>query len=388
MEEYGAGGALQASYVFGHDLISQERGDTRSYYHADGLDSTRLLTNTSGQVTDTYTYDAYGNLLGSTGNTVNSYRYTGEQFDQNLGEYYLRARSYNPSTGRFTARDPFAGFLDEPLLLAKYPYVHGNPVNLTDPSGLFPENPLTVILLQGILAALPTVTFTTAITLALVATPIIVGSALVATYALADAYLATDADEDDFNGLPIVFFTDRDLPMHRRHVSFAQTGLGNTKSFYEAYHNGQPLPSSASPLPSVLTYQGFRQAARLNQAIDINRQGDDALIARALGIRPQYINGRTYYNIPPYSYARDEYPFASTEEGGPINWDNDLVSVEVVTKAESDVQGELLRKFYPDPRVGLVPRDPLLGKFGVLTSPVTNFNSGYIRRDGSKYLLS
>jgi fibro-slime domain-containing protein/RHS repeat-associated protein len=386
LEEYSIDGEVQTSYVFGHDLISQKRGETISYYHADALGSIRLITNTSGQVTDSYVYDAYGNILGSTGNTVNSYGYTGEQFDQNLGEYYLRARYYNPSTGRFTARDPFAGLLDEPLSLAKYPYVHGNPVNFTDPSGLFAEDGLTTIILQGILSAMPSISFTTALTLARVATPIFIGAALVATYALADAYLATDADEDDYNGLPIVFFTDGDLPMHRRHINFAQTGFGFTKSFYEAFRNGTTTPNPL-PLPSVLNHLGRRREIPLDQAIKKDRSEiDNFLIARALGIRPDDINGRPYYNIPS-SYARDEYPFATTNEGGPDNWNNNLVSVEAVTKAESDKQGTLLRLFYGDSRVRLVAGDPLLGKFGVLTSPVDNKNSGYIRRDGTKYLL-
>lgn len=397
LEEYGSDGELQTSYVFGHDLISQKRGDTISYYHADALGSIRLITNTSGQVTDSYVYDAYGNILGSTGNTVNSYRYTGEQFDQNLGEYYLRARYYNPSTGRFTARDPFAGLLDEPLSLAKYPYVHGNPVNFTDPSGLFAENGLTTIILQGILSAMPSISFTTALTLARVATPIFIGAALVATYALADAYLVTDADEDDYNGLPIVFFTDGDLPMHRRHINFAQTGFGLTKSYYQAYHNEKPLPSSAYPLPSVLNYQGIDQdRSFLDEAVKKDRnqpttkersERDNALIARALGIYPQYINGRPYYDIPPNSYARDEYPFSTTAEGGPTNWSNNLVSVDVVTASESIRQGQLLKKFYKDPGVALVARDPLLGQFGVLTSPVNNYNSGFIQRNGKKVIL-
>ncbi|MEC4811700.1 MAG: RHS repeat-associated core domain-containing protein [Scytonema sp. PMC 1069.18] len=137
IEEYSPNGTVQAGYVYGLDLISQTRAGVQSNYHVDGLGSTRVLTNASGNVTDTYTYDAYGNLIGSTGNTVNSSLYTGEQYDSNLGEYYLRARYYDPGVGRFTARDPFEGFIIDPLSLAKYPYVHGNPVNMIDPSGLF-----------------------------------------------------------------------------------------------------------------------------------------------------------------------------------------------------------------------------------------------------------
>ncbi|MGF1674220.1 MAG: RHS repeat-associated core domain-containing protein [Rivularia sp. (in: cyanobacteria)] len=137
IEEYSPNGDVLAYYTYGNDLISQVRVGQQSFYHVDGLGSTRALTDSSGNVSDTYTYDAYGELIASTGDTENNYLYTGEQYDSNLGEYYLRARYYDPSVGRFTASDPFEGVFTEPLSLAKYPYVHGNPVNATDPTGLF-----------------------------------------------------------------------------------------------------------------------------------------------------------------------------------------------------------------------------------------------------------
>lgn len=65
------------------------------------------VTNAAGAVTDTYDYDAFGNLLNSTGSTPNVYKYRGEQYDADLGLYYLRARYYNPQTGRFMSRDPY-----------------------------------------------------------------------------------------------------------------------------------------------------------------------------------------------------------------------------------------------------------------------------------------
>jgi RHS repeat-associated protein len=61
----------------------------------------RQLTNSSGAITDTYDYDAFGNLLNKTGTTPNNYLYRSEQFDPDLGLYYLRARYINPLTGRF-----------------------------------------------------------------------------------------------------------------------------------------------------------------------------------------------------------------------------------------------------------------------------------------------
>jgi hypothetical protein len=54
---------------------------TPSFYGYDGGGSVRQLTNLAGTVTDTYDYDAFGNLLNSTGTTPNNYLYRGEQYD-------------------------------------------------------------------------------------------------------------------------------------------------------------------------------------------------------------------------------------------------------------------------------------------------------------------
>jgi RHS repeat-associated protein len=86
-------------------------------------------------VTDTYNYDSFGNQLNSTGTTPNNYLYRGEQYDPDLGLYYLRARYYNPSTGRFMSRDPYDGNKILPISLHKYLYASSNPVNRADPRG-------------------------------------------------------------------------------------------------------------------------------------------------------------------------------------------------------------------------------------------------------------
>ncbi|NEQ42484.1 MAG: tandem-95 repeat protein [Leptolyngbya sp. SIOISBB] len=128
---------LAVSYVYGHDLISQTRTEDTSYYQVDGLGSTRVLTDESGTISDNYDYDAFGNLIESSGVTENSYQYAGEQFDENLDNYYLRQRFYDQGVGRLTTRDTYEGRLEEPLTLHKYLYTHANPINATDPSGLF-----------------------------------------------------------------------------------------------------------------------------------------------------------------------------------------------------------------------------------------------------------
>ena len=155
LEERDADGVVQVRYAYGHDLISQTRDpqggpQPTSFYHYDGQLSTRQLTDgtlaspTYGQVTDSYTYDAFGNQLYATGSTANAYRYTGEQLDANTGFYYLRARYYDQATGRFASRDPFCGVPSDPRSLHTYTYAHADPINGRDPTGLFTLIEVTV----------------------------------------------------------------------------------------------------------------------------------------------------------------------------------------------------------------------------------------------------
>jgi RHS repeat-associated protein len=94
-----------------------------------------LLEDAVGATTDAYDYDAFGILIYRSGTTPNDYLYRGEQFDANLGFYYLRARYLNPSSGRFFTMDSFEGGQYDPLSLHKYTYVNGDPANRLDPTG-------------------------------------------------------------------------------------------------------------------------------------------------------------------------------------------------------------------------------------------------------------
>jgi len=94
-----------------------------------------MLTNAAGLVTDDYSYEAFGNMLGSTGLTHNPFLFTGEQFDEETEFVYLRARYMNPAVGRFWSMDTHPGFDRIPLSLNKFLYAHGNPVMGMDPGG-------------------------------------------------------------------------------------------------------------------------------------------------------------------------------------------------------------------------------------------------------------
>ena len=149
IEEY-TNGIVNVSYTHGLDLISQQRSNKSFFYHTDGIGSTRLLTNDSEAVVNSYVYDAYGKAISQMEGVRNSYKFTGEQFDENANLYYLRARYMNFKIGRFISRDPFLGLQERPLSLNKYLYAEGNPVNAIDPSG---QMAIEYIVLLGGLAA-------------------------------------------------------------------------------------------------------------------------------------------------------------------------------------------------------------------------------------------
>ncbi len=129
-----AGNVVQ--YTYGLEVINQTRaGSGARFYHFDGHHSTRQLTDETGAVTDTYDYDAFGVQLFGTGTTPNDFRYTGQQFDPNIGFYYMRARYYAQAMGRFITTDPFDGVDFDPPSLHRYLYASADPVNRWDPSG-------------------------------------------------------------------------------------------------------------------------------------------------------------------------------------------------------------------------------------------------------------
>jgi RHS repeat-associated protein len=136
LEEYDALGNLQNAYVYGNDLVSQSDNNETLFYHVDGLGSTRVLTDESGNIEESYNYDAYGNLIIGDA-SENAYLFAGEQRDIETGLDYLRARYYDPTLGRFISRDAYAGNLSDPMSQHKYQYAHANPVVNTDPSGYF-----------------------------------------------------------------------------------------------------------------------------------------------------------------------------------------------------------------------------------------------------------
>ena len=118
------------SYHLGAGMEAFRRGQELSYYHRDEQLSTTFITGGHGDVLNSYQYDAFGILLETTEQLNNRIRYTGQQYDDVTGQYYLRARYYNPVAGRFMQEDVYQG---DGLNL--YAYCGNNPVVYDDPSG-------------------------------------------------------------------------------------------------------------------------------------------------------------------------------------------------------------------------------------------------------------
>lgn len=141
LEEYvstgGGAPALDVTYTLGRMVESQHRGGAASAYLYDGHSGVRQVTSDAGLVTDSYTYDGFGVLVAGFGATDNQHRYRGEYQDLVTGDVYLRARWYASQLGRFDSRDPFTGFTVEPVTLGKYQYASDDPINGSDPFGLF-----------------------------------------------------------------------------------------------------------------------------------------------------------------------------------------------------------------------------------------------------------
>ena len=120
----------EKSYHLGTGIEALHIGHKTVYFHKDEQLSISLILGENGELKNQYQYDAFGAGLEALEEFPNRIRYTGQQYDQLTGQYYLRARYYNPVLGRFMQEDVYQG---DGLNL--YAYCKSNPVIYYDPSG-------------------------------------------------------------------------------------------------------------------------------------------------------------------------------------------------------------------------------------------------------------
>lgn len=136
--ELDSGFRPMAAYVYGegldHPLLRTSASGTLSY-HLDGANNVALTTGISGSVASAYEYDPFGGIRRETGEARNPLRFAAREWDPDARLYYVRARFYDPSTGRFLSCDPEMGNMADPLSWNPYAYAGNSPLGHTDPLG-------------------------------------------------------------------------------------------------------------------------------------------------------------------------------------------------------------------------------------------------------------
>jgi RHS repeat-associated protein len=133
-----------------------DRSGQTFFYHQNTLWSVEAITDSSANVVERYSYDAYGlpTILNGSGVPIslnswgtphsaigNPWMFIGRQFDEETGAYFYRARHYDVVKGRFLQRDPFE-YMDGMNL---YEYVHDSPITRLDPAGFLMWNNLDAV---------------------------------------------------------------------------------------------------------------------------------------------------------------------------------------------------------------------------------------------------
>ena len=140
--EIDAAGNQVGRNIYGTNLLMRTADGQSYYYMYNGhADVTALINAATGNIDATYYYDAFGNIVESTGvaKDKNSILYAGYQYDKETGLYYLNARMYDPKIARFLQEDTYTGDPNDPLSLNLYTYCANNPLIYCDPTGHGPE---------------------------------------------------------------------------------------------------------------------------------------------------------------------------------------------------------------------------------------------------------
>ncbi|MGG5600778.1 RHS repeat-associated core domain-containing protein [Myroides sp. C8-3] len=109
------------------------------WYHSDHLGSTSYITDIFGKPVQYIEYLPFGEVMveQSTNNILeNVYKFNSKELDAQTGYYYYGARYYDPGTSIFLSVDPLA---EQFPAWNPYHYVHNNPINLIDPTGMRAE---------------------------------------------------------------------------------------------------------------------------------------------------------------------------------------------------------------------------------------------------------
>lgn len=140
--ETDAAGNITKYHVYGLGLVETitPSGET-AVYHFDARGNTIAVTDMTGAVIAKYAYNDFGKVTNHEGEYDTPFRFLGRYGVQAEGSlYYIRARYYDPGTGRFISQDPLTGNKSDPQALNRYIYALNNPIRFIDVSGFSASN--------------------------------------------------------------------------------------------------------------------------------------------------------------------------------------------------------------------------------------------------------
>jgi RHS repeat-associated protein len=134
-----------SEYIFlsGQRIARRDSANNVSYYFADHLGTARIRTNSSGSACYDADFYPFGGERIVTDTCDSTYKFTGKERDTESGLDNFEARFDSSNTGRFVSVDPLSmsdsagSILEDPQSWNAYAYVRNNPLNLTDPTGMF-----------------------------------------------------------------------------------------------------------------------------------------------------------------------------------------------------------------------------------------------------------
>ncbi|GHU23659.1 hypothetical protein FACS189497_09610 [Betaproteobacteria bacterium] len=327
-----------ATYVHTPDgvgeLISQtNNGQTRHIYQ-DAQGSSRII-GSDANIEQVLSFDAFGNRTDAFGYAASTdalidHQYVGEYFDADSGLYHLRARDYDPRIGRFTAMDEHPGAQKAPLTINKYNYANSDPVNNIDPSGRFTlggmmsgigsmaqmtamstiRMELSGRIADALLSPLVDSVIGAVSAAGTMENRVVYGNAGFSQLLSALAMQCAVTKRCFLKKVPVLV-NGFNSPMTSTHIMDALNGNGDTLS-------GSPMP-----LPFVLLK---------------GQKRDD--------VNPSVRGASRQCKGKPNGFDCDEYPYASSMNGGNAMYHLDGVSLRAVPSSDNRRQGGKLGRFY------------------------------------------
>jgi RHS repeat-associated protein len=327
------GAYLDATTYVWQDRLREQMTDGtvgKALIPLDGQLETSLgVIDGGGNLVEEYRQDAFGNANdGAASQPQLTHQLAGEYSDADTGLVYLRQRWYDPKSGRFLSIDPAQSNANNLRLSNHYLYASADPVNNVDPTGEMSLIELDAAMdtatdmavaemrqegLDRIYGEFGKAFLNSAINFKGSNIGYVAGNPGAAALVTGFAVMCKTSKHCFLQGIP-TFSTGYDLPAHSFHIINALMGDGFTKS------------NSGNALPFVLN--------RIRPRRDVSDRGIKGLC-----------NGITGTKIGKLLNC-DEYPYATTNEGGELNWMADRVSLMPVPSWESNKQGNKLNFFY------------------------------------------